>query len=193
MTVEDESHIYLRSWPCSWRWPAWPGTFPGPGGSLPATAVRATFRARPYGPTKSASVNRELAVFKTIFNQALKTDKAEKNPAQGVRLLKENNERNRILSPDEYVRLLALCPAHIKPVVKVAYHPGMRQGEIFNFTWGQVDVKGAFVKLAPEPGKRNDGRLAPLNREPVELFKAMPRGLPAVKVFTYPWRQIGAI
>ena len=55
----------------------------------------------PYGSTKPASVNRELAVFKTIFNQALKTDKAEKNPAQGVKLLKENNERKRILSPDE--------------------------------------------------------------------------------------------
>ncbi len=33
----------------------------------------------------------------------------------------------------------------------------------------------------------------PLTRELVEMFKAMPRGLPAVKVFTYAGRQIGAI
>jgi integrase len=32
------------------------------------------------------------------------------------------------------------CPAHLKPVVAVAYHTGMRQGEILNLTRGQVDV-----------------------------------------------------
>jgi integrase len=133
-----------------------------------------------------------LAVFKTIFNQAIKNDKAEKNPAQGATLLKDNNEWNRILSPEEYIRLLAHCPAHIKPVVKVPYHTGMRQGEILNFTWVQVDVKEGFIKLAPEHCKSNDGRLVPLTRELVEMFKAMTRGLPAVKVFTYAGRQIGA-
>ena len=33
----------------------------------------------------------------------------------------------------------------------------------------------------------------PLTSKPVEMFKAMPSGLPAVKVFTYAGRQIGAI
>jgi hypothetical protein len=37
----------------------------------------------PYGPTKPASVNRELAVFKTIFNKAIKNGKAEKNRPKG--------------------------------------------------------------------------------------------------------------
>ena len=69
----------------------------------------------------------------------------------------------------------------------------MRQGEILNLTWGQVDVKEGFIKLAPEHGKSNDGRLVPLTRELVELVKAMPRGLPAVTVFTYAGRQIGVI
>jgi len=147
----------------------------------------------PYGPTKPASVNRELAVFKTIFSKATKNGKAERNPAQGVKLLKENNERNRILSPEEYIRLLAHCPAHLKPIVKLAYHTGMRQGEILNLTWGQVDVKEGFIKLAPAHGKSNEWRLVPLTREPVELFQAMPRGLPAVKVFTDAGRQIGVI
>jgi integrase len=69
----------------------------------------------------------------------------------------------------------------------------MRPREIFNLTWGQVDVKEGFLKLAPEHGKSNDGRLVPLTRVLVELFKAMPRGLPAVKVFTDAERQIGVI
>lgn len=46
--------------------------------------------------------------------------------SQGVKLLKENNERDRILSPEEYPRLLAHCSPHLKQIVKVAYHTGMR-------------------------------------------------------------------
>lgn len=138
----------------------------------------------PYGPTKPASVNGELAVFKTISAKGIKNDKVEKNPAQGLKLLKENNERNRILSPDEYIRLVALCPPHIESIVKLAYHTGMRQGEILNLTWGQVDVKEGFIKLEAWDTKTRAPRLVPLTREPVEMFKAMPRGLPAVKVFT---------
>lgn len=41
-------------------------------------------------------------------------------------MLAENNERDRILSQEEYARLLAHCPAHLKPIVKLAYHTGMR-------------------------------------------------------------------
>ena len=95
--------------------------------------------------TKPATVNRELACLKTIFNKAVMNGKAEKNPVQRVKLLKENNERDRILSPEEYDRLLLVhCPEHIKPIVKLAYHTGMRQGEILNLTWGQVDLKEGF-------------------------------------------------
>jgi integrase len=134
-----------------------------------------------------------MAVFTTMFSKAIKNGKAEKNPACGVSLLRENNVRDRILSPDEYTLLLAHCPAHIKPVVKVAYYTGMRQGEILNLTWGQVDVKEGFIKLDPEDCKSNKGRLVSLTRELVEMFKAMPRGLPGVRVFTYRGRGLEAI
>jgi integrase len=154
--------------------------------------------AEPSGrtPTKStapATVNREMAVFTTIFKKAIKNGKAEKNPAQGVKLLKENNERDRLLSPEEYMLLLAHCPEHVKPIVKVAYHTAMRQGEILGLTWGQVDLKGGFIKLTPGMCKTNEGRLVPLTLDLVKMFKAMPRGLPGVRVFTYRGRGIGAI
>jgi len=147
----------------------------------------------PKNLTKPATVNREIALFKTIFNKATKNGKAERNPAQGIKRLKENNERGRILSPHEYTLLLTHCPAHLKPVLKVAYYTSMRQGEILNLTWGQVDLKEEFIKLAPEHCKSNEGRLVPLNRELVAMFKAMPKGLPGVSVFTYEGRSVGSI
>lgn len=119
-------------------------------------------------PTRPATVNREVTTFKTVFNKAMKNGKAERNPAQGVKLFKENNERDRILSPEEYIRLLALCPEHLKPIVKLAYHTGMRRGEILNLKWDRVDLKEGFIRLRPEDTKTTEGRLVPLNRELME-------------------------
>jgi integrase len=147
----------------------------------------------PQSLTKPATVNRELACFKTIFNKAMANGKAERNPAARIKLLKENNERDRILSSEEYTRLLAACPQHVKPIVRVAYHTAMRQGEIVSLTWGQVDLKEGFITLRPEDTKTNDARLIPLSAELVEMFKAMPRGLPNMPVFTYQGRSVGEI
>jgi integrase len=134
-------------------------------------------------PLAPATVIRELACLKTIFSKAVKNGKALRNPTQGVKMLKENNERDRVLSPEEYARLLAHCPDYLKPIVKLAYHPGMRQGEILSLTWGQVDFRKGFIRLQPEDTKTNEGRLVPFNGELREMFKAIPRNLPAARVF----------
>ncbi len=137
----------------------------------------------PAALVKPATVNREVTCLKTIFNKAMRNGKAERNPGQGVRQLKENNKRDRVLSEGEYLRLLAHSQENLRPIIKLAYHTGMRKAEITGLTWGQVDLKEGFITLRPEDTKTNEGRLVPLNREMMEMFKAMPRGLPGVLVF----------
>jgi integrase len=143
--------------------------------------------------TKPATVNRELACLKTIFNKGLENGKTERNPVKGVKMLKENNERDRVLSQEEFARLLAHCQAHLRPILKLAYHTGMRRGEILTLTWEQVDLKEGFILLRPEDTKINEGRLVPLEEKLVEMFRAMPRGLPGVRVFTRDGQPITCI
>ncbi len=81
-------------------------------------------------------------------------------------------------------QLLSHSASSLKPIIKLAHHTGMRLGEILGLTWGQMDLKEGFIHLGPEDCKTNEGRLVPLNQEMVEMFKAMPRGLPGVAVFT---------
>ena len=151
-------------------------------------------RRTPQTLTKPATVNREVACLKAIFNKAIENDKAERNPCQGkkVVMLKENNERDRVLNSNEYARLMAHCPAHLKPIVKLAYQTGMRQKEILFLTWGQVDLKEGFIRLRPEDTKTNEARDVPLSPELIEMFKAMPRGLPTVRVFPYKGKAFGS-
>jgi integrase len=147
----------------------------------------------PQHLTRPATVNRELACLKTVFNKAVQNQKAERNPIQKVKLLKENNIRDRLLSPEEYARLLSHCPVHLKPIVKLAYYTGMRQGEILNLVWDRVDLKEGFIHLKPEDTKTKEGRSVPLHTEVVEMLKAMPRGLPGVRVFTYMGKSVACV
>jgi integrase len=146
----------------------------------------------PEKNTAPATVNREIACLKVIFNRAVNNGRAENNPTKGVKLLKENNERDRILSPDEYARLLAHSPPKLEPIIKLAYHTGMRQKEILYLTWDKVDLREGFILLEPEDTKTDDGRSVPLSQEIVEMLKSMPRGFPGMRVFPYKGKAFGS-
>ena len=134
--------------------------------------------------TKPATVHKELACMNYLFNQAIRNGKATRNPAKGVKRPKLNNERDRVLSDEEYGHLIAECPGYIEPVIKLAYYTGMREGEITKLTWDMVDLKSKGINLTPGVCKTDEGRFVPLHPVLVEMFKAMPHGLPGVPVFT---------
>lgn len=133
--------------------------------------------------TKPATVNRELACLNHIFTNAIRNGKAERNPVKGVERPPEHNERDRVLTLEEYIRLLTECPSYLKPIIKLAYHTGMRRGEILGLTWDQVDLKKGFLNLPPG-SKNKPGRPVPLCDELLDMFRSMPRGLPGMPVFT---------
>jgi integrase len=47
-----------------------------------------------------------------------------------------------------------------------------------------------FIKLRAEDTNTNEGCFVPLNRELIEMFQAMPRGLPMTPVCTYQGRSM---
>jgi len=134
--------------------------------------------------TKPATLNRELACMRHMFNLAIRERKAEINPVKGVRLEREHNKRDRILSEDEYQRLLENSPAYLKPILIAAYHSGMRKGEILNLRWDRIDLTSGFIRLRPEDTKSSEARSIPLNKELTELFKNTIKCLHHDYVFT---------
>jgi len=63
-----------------------------------------------------------------------------------MKFLRENNARTRYLSLEECKRLIASCIApHIRALVTVALHSGMRLGEILNLCWYDLDFASGFI------------------------------------------------
>jgi integrase len=66
----------------------------------------------PIHPGKTirpATVNRELACMKTMLNRAARHGKLDINPISNVKKLPENNIRMRVLTLEEFERLLDAC------------------------------------------------------------------------------------
>src|SRR5262249_33449708 len=98
--------------------------------------------------------------------------------APPVRLYKANNARERVLSTEEYPRLLAVSPLHLRRIIICAYETGMRAGEIKGLTWEKVDLKTDFIRLAAEDTKTNEKRAIPISpvlREVLEEIRKEQR------------------
>jgi len=105
------------------------------------------FKAIRSKAVKPATVNRELATIKTLFNKAVMWGKIEENPAKCVKFLHEPIGRLRYLEREEMIKLLSNCSKHLKPIVTVALFTGMRRSEILNLKWRDIDFKRGIIYL----------------------------------------------
>jgi integrase len=83
--------------------------------------------------------------------------------------------------PDELTRLLDACVPHLKPIVLMAVHTGMRVREIRAWTWPQVDVRRRILMLAKT--KDQKWRIIPLNDQAIEVLRTLPRHVESPSVF----------
>jgi integrase len=149
--------------------------------------IAARLKTKSYrgGAIRPATVNREMTLVKTMFNKAIRDGKLEKNPVKTVKHLKENNERERILSPEEWERYKANCSSWYLPIATMAYFTAMRKGEIINLAPYRVDLKSGFIRLRPEDTKTEYGRSIPIHPEVLEVLKKAlkVRSLDMEKIF----------
>jgi integrase len=123
-----------------------------------------------------ATANRHLAMLKRMFNLAIQWGYLEINPAQHVKLFKENNERTAWLDARQIKRLLTACQAYPDPFIGAFYpfllYTGARSGEAQNAKWQSIDLERGMWHI-PE-AKSGKGRYVPLAPPAVSLLKALP-------------------
>ena len=83
------------------------------------------------------------------------------NPASDVRFKKADNTLVRYLSQEQETALFAALPPRFHPLITVALHTGMRQGELFRLRWSDVDWFAGTIKI--QITKADTPRHAPMN------------------------------
>lgn len=106
------------------------------------------WQARKRQKNKPATVNRTMCRLRHMFNRAVDWELLDQSPIKGIRFLPENNARLRYLSLEECGSLVQGCKAsHLRAIVTVALHTGMRSGEIRNLLWGDLDFDTGFITI----------------------------------------------
>ena len=109
---------------------------------------------------KPATVDRELAVLRHLFNLAERWKRFfGKNPVSTSGLLHPNNQVERILTPEEEERLLQHCNPYLAPIVITALNTGMRKMEIFSLKWANVDLENNLITIEHTNNKGKKERM----------------------------------
>ncbi|GAB62737.1 putative phage integrase [Candidatus Jettenia caeni] len=111
---------------------------------------------------KPATINRQFKILRRMFNLAKKrwqwikeTPIIEMEPNADVK-------RVRHLSFDEFNKLLNCCEGKLRDIVIVAAWTGLRQSNILNLKWNQVDLLARVIVLSSEETKNNESLRIPI-------------------------------
>ena len=131
------------------------------------------------------SVTYVLAVVRQVFNFARDHDLfAGQNPVTKIKKPSADNRRVRFLTHEEADRLLAALAERspqVRDMALLSLHCGLRAGEVFALTWGDVDMERGVLTLRDT--KSGKTRAAIMTEAVRAMFDARERGGHASLVF----------
>lgn len=116
----------------------------------------------------NGTINCELAALKRMLNLGAQAGRVVNRPY--FEMLEENNARSGYFERDEYLALRGVLPDHAKVPVAIAYHTGMRKGEILGLQWDQVNLVEGKIHLTPDQTKNKTPRTIFLRAELLEVL-----------------------
>ena len=99
------------------------------------------------------------------------------------KLLKgDSNARDRVLSSEEFDRLMKALPFHTRAIVATGYYAGMRKGEVINLTWDKVDMKNRIIALDVTDTKDREARRIPICDALYKILEKIPKAIHDEKI-----------
>ena len=115
---------------------------------------------------------------RAFFRWAMRDHLIEKNPLELVRVLPPNSSRDRVLTPEELCKTLAVALAGsslFHSIVAVLVLTGQRRGEIAALQWSWIDLREKLITLPPEITKNRRRHQFPIGEMTLGVFERIPR------------------
>ncbi len=127
-------------------------------------------------------VDQQIAMARAMINKAFDNDivggDVVKVFKRVQKLLKgDSNARKRVLSIEEFDKLMKALPFHTKAIVATGYYAGMRKGEVINLTWDKVDMKSRIIALEAADTKDREARRIPICDALNKILEKIPKAI----------------
>lgn len=118
-------------------------------------------RAKGTPHPSKAEINRERSLVSAVLNSAFRHGLVNVNEAARVRPHKEQ-PRDLWLTRQDVARILEHAEDYARPMLSLAVNTGMREAEVCNLTWSDLDHSPGFIRVGYE-SKGGRVRFIPLN------------------------------
>jgi integrase len=109
-----------------------------------------------------ATVNRELSIVRTSYNNARKRSPPKVNVIPYFPMIEEKSVRQGFLADDAYARLRDELPQFLKAIFVCGYLCGMRKNELAKIQWPQVEFDQDLITLEKYTTKGKAPRTVPI-------------------------------
>lgn len=140
---------------------------------------------------KPATINRYLQVIRAVLRKAEREwNWLDKAPY--IRLRKLDTKRVRYITREQAITLLNELPEHQRIITEFALLTGLRQRNVLDLQWSQVDLSNAIAWIHPDQSKTRKAIAVPLNQRAITLLEQL-KGTHEAYVFTYKGAPIGQV
>jgi integrase len=133
------------------------------------------------------TAQKHLAYLRSAFNYALKQNYILVNHFSNIKNYRLPEKQPKYFSQEEYQMLInSIHEEWFKNIIEFAYNTGMRQGEILNLDWKEVDMINDHISISNQSAisKSKRIRVIPLNRRAKEIILSLQKE-PKQFVFNY--------
>jgi integrase len=146
-----------------------------------------------------ATIDMEISITKTMVTKAFDNDLVDGRTVKAFRRVKRKlrrgaNARHRILTVEEYIKLVEVASPHLKGIITKAYNTGMRLGELLGLRWSHIDREKGVIRLPADLVKESKDKVIPINHHVKRVLAENPRQtIHHDAVFTYRHEPIGTL
>jgi len=126
-----------------------------------------------------ATADHHIKLLRAMLNLAVQWDVIEKNPADKIKLFREDNTLELYLSEQEQARLLDVLATDnnrtVCLLVLFLLSTGARLNEALSATWGNIDTANKVWRIEASNSKSKRVRSVPLNPKALEVLLELKR------------------
>jgi integrase len=114
---------------------------------------------------QDTTINRELSIIRRGFRLGEQHDPPMVGKCPHIPKLEEDNVRQGFLEAEQYRALREALPEHLRCLLVVGYHLGLRLGTLRRMKWSQVDLEAGTIRIPKSQTKQKKSQTVPIYGE----------------------------